>query len=264
MNSATETNSINLLLPKRTLESVAGKIAESYLQETGTEYSISIVIKAISAWLESHFDKITEDIEELVTSPGRPEAHEFRWHLERAVRDAARPAQVAVAAEAEANVFNGNRVFSFEKLAAMTAYLASKGSSIYKTKLNKLLFYSDFLNYYLHGQSISGARYVHLPFGPVPNQYESLLSDLSTSGAIQIVKGQTFELIQAGENSAGSSSLTSEETYTLDWVLEKYGKLSTAEISELSHREKAYRFTRPGEEIAYEYAKFFETLPTAI
>jgi hypothetical protein len=44
-------------------------------------------------------------------------------------------------------------------------------------------------------------------------------------------------------------------------VLQQYGSLSSKAISELSHREKAYRFTKQGEEIAYEYAKFFINLP---
>jgi len=261
MNNMTETDSVNFVLPKRTLESVAGKLAKAYHQETGNEYSIPIIRSAISAWLDKHFDSITAQLDDLI-SPGGPDAFEFQRHLERAVRDMTRNLHTgAVPIEAEVNVFNGNRMFSFEKLAAMTAYIADKGNSIYKTKLNKLLFYADFVNYYLHGQSISGARYVHLPYGPVPDRYENLLEDLSAYGAIQIVKSQTFELIQSGEK-ADATNLTHYESRTLDWVLDNYGKLSTTEISELSHREKAYRFTRPGEEIAYEYAKFFETLPS--
>ena len=54
----------------------------------------------------------------------------------------------------------------------MIAHIASSESDIYKTKLNKLLFYSDFINYYLNGTSISGAKYVHLPYGPVPDSYK--------------------------------------------------------------------------------------------
>jgi uncharacterized phage-associated protein len=78
-----------------------------------------------------------------------------------------------------------------------------------------------------------------------------------------VVKGQTFELIKGGNEplSALANKITENERTTLDWVLKNFGNLSANEISELSHNEKAYRFTRPGEEIAYEYAKFFEKLP---
>jgi uncharacterized phage-associated protein len=44
-------------------------------------------------------------------------------------------------------------------------------------------------------------------------------------------------------------------------VTKAYGDMSASQLTELSHREKAYRNTRTGEEIAYEYAKFFEKLP---
>ena len=38
-------------------------------------------------------------------------------------------------------------------------------------------------------------------------------------------------------------------------------RVSPTEISDLSHQEKAYASTRPNEPIAYEYGKFFKTLP---
>ncbi|MEJ7848822.1 MAG: type II toxin-antitoxin system antitoxin SocA domain-containing protein [Pyrinomonadaceae bacterium] len=56
--------------------------------------------------------------------------------------------------------------------------------------------------------------------------------------------------------------LAADEIATIDWVLDNYGTLSSSEISDQSHREKAYRFTRPGEKIAYRYAAFFENLPS--
>jgi hypothetical protein len=123
-----------------------------------------------------------------------------------------------------------------------------------------LLFYSDFVHFYDHGASISGARYVHLPFGPVPDRYEGMLAKLSATGMIRVQRGQGFELIRAGSEPV-TDVLTDEERDSLDWVLDTYGSLSARAISDLSHREMAYKHTRPGEPIAYEYAKFFERLP---
>jgi hypothetical protein len=37
--------------------------------------------------------------------------------------------------------------------------------------------------------------------------------------------------------------------------------MGAGELSELSHRERAYKDTRPLEPIAYEYAKFLRKLP---
>ena len=160
----------------------------------------------------------------------------------------------------EEAVFTGQRIFSFEKLAAMTAYIAAHSKDLYKTKLNKLLFYSDFINYYLNGVSISGSRYVHLPYGPVPDSYESTLQNLALSGMVEIIRGQGYEVIRAKDEPI-TAVLNNRERETIDWVLENFGQMSAADISEFSHREKAYRFTRSGEYIAYEYAKFLQKLP---
>jgi len=37
--------------------------------------------------------------------------------------------------------------------------------------------------------------------------------------------------------------------------------MSASQLTEVSHRERAYKDTRAGEEIAYEYAKFIAKLP---
>src|SRR5215203_536209 len=57
-------------------------------------------------------------------------------------------------------VFTGGRRFSFTKLCAMVSFLFTRENPIRKEKLNDLLFFSDFINYSINGQSISGAKYV--------------------------------------------------------------------------------------------------------
>ena len=151
-------------------------------------------------------------------------------------------------------------------MSAMISYFAAKGKQIYKTKLNKLLFYADFVNFYLNGRSISGANYVHLPFGPVPDQYEQILKKLTAAGELEITpintrKGTANEIHLGANAGNASETLAPEEAAALDWVLDNYGKMSTEEIMELSHNEKAYRNTFPNEKIAYGYAQFLEKLP---
>ena len=88
-----------------------------------------------------------------------------------------------------------------------------------------------------------------------------MIWDAVMSGKIE-VSGSTgdAQIIQPGPDAAVNEP-TAPEIETLDWVLENYGKMSAGEITERSHKEKAYRFTKPGEEVVYEYAKFFEKLP---
>lgn len=253
------TGDVILKVRKDQILLAAHKVREHCESEFNKTFPDEAIVNAISKWLEIHLDHLSEDLPERLTTPSKTEAHEFRLYLDEFVQSI--PVFDEERAELPAaDVFTGNRLYSLEKFAAMTAYIASRGHKIYKTKLNKLLFYSDFINFYLHGSSISGARYAHLPNGPVPESYESILTEIARKGDIQIIRGQGFEEITASAY-LPSESLSPNEIATIDWVLENLGSMSAVEISEFSHREKAYRFTRQGENIAYEYAKFFQKLP---
>jgi hypothetical protein len=105
-----------------------------------------------------------------------------------------------------------------------------------------------------------------MPFGPVPDQVENVIDDLVEEGRLVRSNiqglGRNAQLMKPG-TAPESDVLNDEEKEIIDWVIDTYGDLSPTEISDLSHREKAYASTRPGEEIAYEYAKFFQALPPA-
>jgi uncharacterized phage-associated protein len=253
-------NGFTFSIPSREIEEAADLLKKYFRAEYGADYDDRVIAGALRTWLDKRVEQLSEDLGELLTTPNREEAREFRKIVEAAGRSIDVPQDRLEPATADSRVFNGNRDFSIEKLASMTAYIATRGKEIYKTKLNKLLFYADFINYYLHGTSISGAAYVHLPYGPVPDGYQQMLTNLNLSGAISIERQPGFERITAASG-ADFQHLSDKEIQTLDWVLQNYGDMSASAISALSHREKAYRFTRTGEEIAYSYAKFFEKLP---
>lgn len=272
----------SLKISREKLAPVIKSVQEFYSRETGDLYADDVVLEAVNKWLDMKFK--SEDLEELLTTPHLSEAKDFREILEETAapnpasetKAAAigKPAEVETAIpvfseDAEAgdeNLFNGFRQYSPEKLSAMVAYFAEKGKKIYKTKLNKLLFYADFVNFYMNGKSISGANYVHVKFGPVPEQYEDILKKLTSERELKItpIKTQkgTANHIQPGKKARNPEDLLSpEETATLDWVLAGYGQMTSEEIMETSHNEKAYRNTRAGEKIAYGYAQFLERLP---
>ena len=246
------------------LENIASQVKRTLAENGGMKYPQQVVERAVRCWLVSQIGSVAVQAPELLTS-GEGETYEhFRRSLDELFEGYAKaPSKIAEPEnEAESNVFTGFRTFSAERLGAMAAYIAHRGKNIYKTKLNKLLFYSDFINFHLHGQSISGAKYIHVPFGPVPQKYGDVLALLADSGRVRLARtGRDATLIEPGFGDPADEILSAEERETIEWVLENYGRMSSAEISEVSHREKAYRFTRPGEEIAYRYAAFFETLP---
>jgi uncharacterized phage-associated protein len=250
-------NTMSFEIPESRLEPLVTELRQAIKADTGTDYSESTIRNSVMDWLESRLDVLFEDAVERLTSPSYQDAREFARKLDDAESMSFAGETVP---EAEATVFSGYRAFSLEKMAAMVSYLSTRTQDLYKTKLNKLLFYSDFANYYLHGFSISGSRYVHLPYGPVPEGYEETLETLNHYGVVNISRQNSSDLVQSGENST-IEFLTSEEVQSLDWVLETYGRMSASQLTEISHRERAYKNTRTGEEIAYEYAKFLYKLP---
>lgn len=251
---------ITFTIPEERLASLVGELQESVEADCGTRYPESAIRNSVVSWLNSRLDSLFEDALERLTSPSYEDARDFARMLDNTV--AAKnvvPLPQASAPEA-VGVFNGYRAFSLEKMAAMISYIAARTSDLYKTKLNKLLFYADFTNYYLTGRSISGSRYVHLPYGPVPDGYEETLETLNHYGVIDVSPQNSADLIRGAEMKA-SDFLTEDERETLDWVLSTFGPMSASQLTALSHRERAYSNTRSGEEIAYEYAKFLSKLP---
>lgn len=244
-------------------------LREHFRRETDKNYSNEEIAVALDAWLDSRFERMIEDIAEVITTPHLAESQHFLEILESSHAESHSAVADVVLDFVDdtdaATVFNGFRAFSPAKLGAMIEYIARNGCDIYKTNLNKLLFYTDLTFFYLHRRGISGATYLNLPFGPVPDTIENVLNGLEATGRIRKVSvggnSSNAQMIKPGESGAVDSLLSEDEIKTLDWVIDQYGELSSTEISDLSHREKAYVSTRPNEPIAYEYSKFFMNLP---
>lgn len=146
--------------------------------------------------------------------------------------------------ELRPGIATGYRRPNMRKFCAMTAYLARQLEP-FKVKMCKLLFYADFSHFKKYGQSISGTRYIAIDLGPVPNNFDGLFNEARKNGAIHIVYKENSnweklgERFQAGEK-ADFSSLSKAETETLDYVVKRFERATTAEIIQLSHREKGW------------------------
>jgi uncharacterized phage-associated protein len=273
-------------LRPRWVTGLVENVREYFSRETGVEYPPEVVERSLEEWLEARFDGMLERVGDVITSPSDAASLEFRRILE-ANAAAVSSRQSAVSSESVAarpltsttvagepppvrhaeTIFSGKRKFDAERLGAMVSYLVKKGHDIYKTNLNKLLFYSDMTAYFLRGAGMSGATYVNMPFGPVPDHVEAVIEALVANGTLtrqevpEIGKNAVrFEMGYEGRDSA----LSDDDRNVLDWILKTYGDMGAGELSELSHRERAYKDTRPLEPIAYEYAKFLKRLPSAM
>ena len=153
---------------------------------------------------------------------------------------------------------NGYKEFDYDKLCAMVLFFAHKNEDLLKTKLMKLLNYADMIFYKENGISMSGARYAHLPYGPVPQNFDILLGTMEADNIahIEVIYENGYEKHHVIPDGDVPEGVLSEEEYAvLERVYEKFANFGSKDISNYSHKEKGYRSTKQGEIISYAYAK---------
>ncbi|MEI6291159.1 MAG: type II TA system antitoxin MqsA family protein [Chloroflexota bacterium] len=136
-------------------------------------------------------------------------------------------------------------------------------TEIPKTKLNKLLFYADFKHFKEYLISITGAKYAHLPYGPVPDKYEHYLAALLDEEKAIIKNERQINEMITGEYLLASKKpdlniYSPSELKILAFVKEYFQDFNANKISSFSHGEKGYQDTHEGEIISYEYAEFLK------
>lgn len=152
---------------------------------------------------------------------------------------------------------NGFKGFDYEKLCAMVLFFANKSAGLLKTKLMKLLNYSDMIFYKENGLSISGLKYAHLPYGPVPDNFDMILGKMAADhiAHIEVFYDGSYENHQViPECDVPEGALSDKEIEVLNRIYEKFKNFGSAEISNYSHREKGYNATKTGQIISYAYA----------
>lgn len=145
-----------------------------------------------------------------------------------------------------ADVYTGYRNPDFEKFTEMVVFF-SEQIQPFKTKMNKLLFYADFLMFKQSCFSISGVRYRAIDMGPVPNNFQSIFEYLANNEYIDIFytqfpQGYTGEQFKARKERPFNQDLFSETEMTvLNKVAEVFKASTTNNIIETSHLENAWK-----------------------
>lgn len=126
-------------------------------------------------------------------------------------------------------------------------------------KLNKILFFSDFIAYRRLGRPITGANYMKLSEGPAPREMLRVRAEMEAEGEIRLEPRQVFNYLQVTVVPQvpvirEHLSLSEEELAIVDEVLDQLAPLSAAGVSELSHREIGWKAARSKEIIPYETA----------
>jgi putative zinc finger/helix-turn-helix YgiT family protein len=154
--------------------------------------------------------------------------------------------------------YTGSRKFDRNKLYQTIKYFCYPEGAI-KTKLNKLLFYADFAYYKNYDLSITGCKYVHLAYGPVPDNFEMIYLSLSIKDpsfqGTEIIYPNYVGEEYVSEVQPDLAVFIPAEMKILSSVKERFQDFNAKMIVEYSHQEVAYLKTQEKEYISYHYAK---------
>jgi len=134
------------------------------------------------------------------------------------------------------------------------------------TKLNKLLFYSDFSAYLSFKRPITGQQYFKLPNGPAPRRLKPIVAKMQESDELAYQETEYFGRIQKKPIALRQPDLNIFSPQEIDLVhnmIKKYWDFSAAEISDKSHLFLGWRVAREQEEIPYSTALVGNRKPTA-
>jgi hypothetical protein len=135
------------------------------------------------------------------------------------------------------------------------------------TKLNKILCFSDFKAFGMHGESITGATYRRLDCGPAPLELLETLSVMERGGEIERVDRKYFnyqqKVIKSLRQPQIRDLLPNDEVAIVDQVIEKPRVLNASEVSAPSHLDEDWQLAGDREVIPYESAYISNRSPTS-
>lgn len=137
-------------------------------------------------------------------------------------------------------VVNGYAPLSLCRLKNLMLYLLENIHDVWCTKMNKLLFYIDFLSYRENGMAISGLSYRAIDFGPVPERWDVIYSEFDEIHQELRSAGDFVGSVLTSTDKADLSLFTEAEIKVMEDVIAKFHKTSSRDLSKLSHKETAW------------------------
>lgn len=157
-----------------------------------------------------------------------------------------------------------NRETRFKELVLFVAEECIDDPKFSKTKLFKILFFSDFEAYGKLGQPITGIRYLKWPFGPAPAVYARIEQELLADHAIRLVRKPVYEHEQQRVlplRNPNIKTFSAEEISIVTRWIRFFWNKTANEVSRFSHG-KAWKLARENEPIPYE-AVFISNEPVS-
>lgn len=153
------------------------------------------------------------------------------------------------------SIYTGYIQPQIEKVKNIILFFVTNCDGVFETKLNKLLFYTDFLCFKESGRGMSGLSYKAIAYGPVPQRYSTVYDNVGGTDA-EIVE---FPNGNAGKKIIAKDSFKKElfsefEISILERVFIHFKDCNAGHISEISHQEDAWIENRLSKDIIrYDY-----------
>lgn len=146
---------------------------------------------------------------------------------------------------------------SRERMSELILYIAEKSRNDQRfgaIKLNKILYYSDFVSFREYGESITGAQYMRLNHGPVPRHLKPIRLEMEQRGEILIEKRpyytQTQDVVKP-LRPANTDLFSKRDLLLVDSIIEELWELDANEVSERSHK-RGWKVANERDAIPYE------------
>jgi len=131
-----------------------------------------------------------------------------------------------------------------ETLADLILYLGKSPlvENLGKTKLWKLIYFTDAAFLREHGQSLTHSEYIRYDHGPVPSRGEKLLKTLGREGLVSVKQVDYGSFRQHHVTTVRESGLgfSPEDRELIDRVCRRYGRSTATYLSEISHLEPSW------------------------
>jgi uncharacterized phage-associated protein len=146
---------------------------------------------------------------------------------------------------------------NINKLIDVLVIFAKNNQQLEKFRINKLLYFVDKFHLQKYGRDVMGDVYKKLPKGPIADNTTNLLKAFENNLKYNFINKDIEELIKYFvlkkidnnyelilKKSSGLSFLSSSEKEIIEDVLQKFGKKSTQELIDITHKHKAWKLNK--------------------
>ncbi len=135
---------------------------------------------------------------------------------------------------------NGYAPTSLTRLKNIMMFILGKCGDVWCTKMNKLLFYVDFLSYRERGMAMTGLTYKAIEFGPVPERWDRVYSEFPEVYQELKSAGDFVGNVLRTSGQADLTVFSDGELKVMERVCSAFATCSSRDISRLSHQEAAW------------------------